>query len=312
MEKHVLPEPEGPEGDVRVTWAHPPQHLLPPCLRVETHPDGDRVAVVVSGEVDIDTEEVLHEALREALRRSVSGVDVDLGGVDFCDCSGLNVLLCARRRALEDAKTVVLSSTGPAVGRLLSLTGTRGLFGGPDTTAATMANDHGEDFPDGGSRVDERERPDGSEGDPKSMATDREPDLMAPDRDPNRMAAPDREPDPPAADRDLKPIATDRDLDTEADQDLHIELVQLRRALQTRPVIDLARGVLMASFALSPQDAWNVLVTVSQKTNTKLHHVAEDLVAAVNGDAPPGPLRQELAAAVTAVKEPTGAHPGGA
>ncbi|MEV6737972.1 anti-sigma factor antagonist [Streptomyces sp. NPDC051104] len=274
MVERVLPEPDSADGDVRVTWAHPPQHLLPPSLRVETHQDGDRVAVVVSGELDIDTEQALQDALREAVRRSVRGVDVDLGGVDFCDCSGLNVLLSARRQALADAKTLTLGPIGPSVDRLLSLTGTRALF---DTspTAGTAAGD-GQD-----GRIPQRHGPPRLEERPED--TDRDPHIA----------------------QDLAP---DRDLDPASERDLHIELVQLRRAMQTRPVIDLARGVLMASFALTPQDAWDVLVTVSQKTNTKLHNVAEDLVAAVNGDAPPGPLRQELAAAVTALKEPSGAH----
>ncbi|MGR6968943.1 anti-sigma factor antagonist [Streptomyces cynarae] len=275
MDERVLPEPDSANGDVRVTWAHPPQHLLPPCLRVETHQDGDRVAVVVCGELDIDTEQALQDALREAVRRSVRGVDVDLGGVDFCDCSGLNVLLSARRQALADAKTLTLGPTGPSVDRLLSLTGTRALFD-TSSTAGTAARD-GQD-----GRITQRHGPPRREERPED--TDRDPHI-----------APD--------------LTPDRDLDPASERDLHIELVQLRRAMQTRPVIDLARGVLMASFALTAQDAWDVLVTVSQKTNTKLHNVAEDLVAAVNGDAPPGALREELAAAVNAVKEPSGARP---
>jgi anti-anti-sigma factor len=214
------------------------------------------VTVAVSGELDIDTEQTLHDALRQALQRSVSGVDVDLGGVDFCDCSGLNVLLSVRRRALEDAKTLALTSTGPAVDRLLSLTGTHRLFATPDSTAPRAGNSH--------------------DGYPRES----------------------RSPSP------------EEDGAEYTDRELHIELVQLRRAMKTRPVIDLARGVLMASFALNAQDAWNVLVTVSQNTNTKLHHVAEDLVAAVTGGEPPGPVRQELAAAVTALKEPSGARSG--
>ncbi|MFF4212000.1 anti-sigma factor antagonist [Streptomyces sp. NPDC001796] len=275
MDERVLPEPDSADGDVRVTWAHPPQHLLPPCLRVESHQDGDRVAVTVSGELDIDTEQALQDALREAVQRSVRGVDVDLGGVDFCDCSGLNVLLSARRQALTDAKTLTLGPTGPSVDRLLSLTGTRALFG-TSPSVGTAAGD-GQD-----GRLRQQHGP------PQRQERPEDPDL-----DPN--SAPD--------------LAPDRDLDPAGERDLHIELVQLRRAMQTRPVIDLARGVLMASFALSAQDAWDVLVTVSQKTNTKLHNVAEELVAAVNGDAPPGPLRLELAAAVTALKEPSGARP---
>ena len=83
--------------------------------------------------------------------------------------------------------------------------------------------------------------------------------------------------------------------------ELGVEVVQLRRAMQTRPTIDLARGVLMASFGLSPQDAWEVLVAVSQHTNTKLHRLADGLVEAVQGDPLPEPLRREVAAAVARV-----------
>ncbi|MER5296496.1 ANTAR domain-containing protein [Streptomyces pharetrae] len=83
--------------------------------------------------------------------------------------------------------------------------------------------------------------------------------------------------------------------------ELGVEVVQLRRAMQTRPTIDLARGVLMASFGLSPEDAWEVLVAVSQHTNTKLHRLADGLVEAVQGDPLPEPLRREVAAAVARV-----------
>lgn len=250
MVKRPLPEPGSRDEAVGGAGTHPPEHPGRSWLTVEARREGDRVIVLVSGELDIDTEEALQDALGDALRRSVSGVDIDLGRVDFCDCSGLNVLLGVRRRALEDAKTLTLRAAGPSVERLLSLTGTRSLFGPPPTLPGTAVNGH--------------------------------------DRHPRQHQ------DSP--EEDERPGDTDRAL--------HIELVQLRRAMQTRPVIDLARGVLMASFALSAQDAWNVLVTVSQRTNTKLHHVAENLVEAVNGDAPPGLVRQELATAVTAVKDP--------
>jgi hypothetical protein len=87
----------------------------------------------------------------------------------------------------------------------------------------------------------------------------------------------------------------------EAHQDPRIELVQLRRAMRTRPVIDLARGVLMASFGLSPERAWEALVTASQNTNTKLHHVAEEIVSAVTGPPLSEALQQQLAATLAAL-----------
>lgn len=85
-------------------------------------------------------------------------------------------------------------------------------------------------------------------------------------------------------------------------EDLRIEVVQLRRAMQTRPVIDLARGILMASFGLGVEESWRVLVLASQNTNTKLYHLARDLVAAVLGEPPADAVQEQVAAAVAKVR----------
>jgi anti-anti-sigma factor len=90
----------------------------------------------------------------------------------------------------------------------------------------------------------------------------------------------------------------------EDDQDLRAEVAQLRRAMQTRPTIDLARGILMASFGLSPEAAWSVLVRTSQNTNTKLHQLAQDLVGTVRGTTLPEQVQQQLAAAVAGTSRP--------
>jgi len=214
-----------------------------PSLRIEAHAVGDRVLVVLAGDVDIDTDQALQRAAQGALTRSASGVDLDLSGVEFCDCSGLNVLLRLRRRALEDGKTVAVRAASDPVERLLAVTHTRSLFARAGDTMAA---------------VDDRDALPGERPVPREVGT----------------------------------------LPDDVEQDLGVELVQLRRAMQTRPIIDLARGVLMASFRLSAEEAWTVLVTVSQRTNTKLHHVADELVGAVKGDSLPEPLQQELAAAV--------------
>ncbi|MEU7229316.1 ANTAR domain-containing protein [Streptomyces chrestomyceticus] len=88
-------------------------------------------------------------------------------------------------------------------------------------------------------------------------------------------------------------------------QDLRTEVAQLRRAMQTRPVIDLARGILMATFSLSAEAAWTVLVTTSQKTNTKLHRLAQQLLDSHHGTALADTTRKHLTDAVTAVKADT-------
>lgn len=86
----------------------------------------------------------------------------------------------------------------------------------------------------------------------------------------------------------------------------HPELEQLRRAMETRPVIDQAHGVLMAAYRCTPPAAWDVLVAVSQHTNVKLHKVAAALVAGTQGEPLPEPFSSALKTALrrTAQREP--------
>lgn len=54
---------------------------------------------------------------------------------------------------------------------------------------------------------------------------------------------------------------------------------QLRQAMETRGVIGQAQGLLMARYGIGPEEAFGLLVKRSQDTNTKLHDIAERLVA---------------------------------
>jgi anti-anti-sigma factor len=82
--------------------------------------------------------------------------------------------------------------------------------------------------------------------------------------------------------------------------ELRTEVEQLRQAILTRPVIDQARGVLMATHACSSDQAWNVLREASQLSNTKLRKVAAVVTAGAGGGGPvPSPeLRQALRTAI--------------
>ncbi|MCZ4608083.1 ANTAR domain-containing protein [Streptomyces chartreusis] len=79
---------------------------------------------------------------------------------------------------------------------------------------------------------------------------------------------------------------------------LYEETEQLKEALERRPVIDVARGVLMATWSCTEEEAWRMLVRVSQHSNTKLHDVAEAVVAATQHKPMPAHLQDHLAAAV--------------
>lgn len=79
---------------------------------------------------------------------------------------------------------------------------------------------------------------------------------------------------------------------------LYEETEQLKEALERRPVIDVARGVLMATWSCTEQEAWQMLVRVSQHSNTKLHDVAEAVVATTQQVPMSADLQEHLAAAV--------------
>ncbi|WP_238426674.1 ANTAR domain-containing protein [Streptomyces adustus] len=91
---------------------------------------------------------------------------------------------------------------------------------------------------------------------------------------------------------------------TYSSSDLAAENAQLRRALRTRATIDMARGMLMSSFHLTPQQSWQVLVTTSQHSNTKLHLIANALLQTADGRTLPDPLAGHLATAVQAHGNP--------
>jgi hypothetical protein len=53
----------------------------------------------------------------------------------------------------------------------------------------------------------------------------------------------------------------------------------VERAFSTRSVIDQARGLVMGRLRVGPEEAFNLLIRFSSRTNTKLSVVAADLVA---------------------------------
>ncbi|MGW7203147.1 ANTAR domain-containing protein [Streptomyces sp. NPDC054837] len=82
---------------------------------------------------------------------------------------------------------------------------------------------------------------------------------------------------------------------------LRKEIEQLRHAMNTRPVIDIARGILMAGWSCIPEEAWEILVRVSQHSNTQLHDVAEAVMATVRQEPMPAHLQEHLACTVAAL-----------
>jgi anti-sigma B factor antagonist len=91
-------------------------------LRVEIRPGVPAVAEV-SGDVDIVTAPWLRETLLLAIQRYGPAISVDLQGVTFLDCAGVNALLATERRArVEGGQVQVTRSSAPAW-RVISLLG---------------------------------------------------------------------------------------------------------------------------------------------------------------------------------------------
>lgn len=84
-------------------------------------------------------------------------------------------------------------------------------------------------------------------------------------------------------------------------QVLQEEIDQLRHAIASRPVIDQARGILMATHGCSSEEAWAILREASQLSNTKLRVVAAALTegAQPDGPPPPEPVRTALRTALS-------------
>jgi ANTAR domain len=71
---------------------------------------------------------------------------------------------------------------------------------------------------------------------------------------------------------------TQREELVEKIEELQEEIAQLRQALVSHAVVDQAIGVVLALSGLRPEQGWEVLKAVSQRTNTKLRDVAQHVV----------------------------------
>lgn len=86
------------------------------CIRRQ----GSVGLVFASGEIDLVTADHLEESIVEICDQGVAEVVVDLRGVTFMDCSGVKVLLGARRRA-DDGEMGLTVIPSASVNRILEI-----------------------------------------------------------------------------------------------------------------------------------------------------------------------------------------------
>ena len=79
--------------------------------------------VALSGESDVNTVRFVREFLATQVAAGERRVVVDLSGLEFMDCAGLQELLHAHQTLLELGGSMALAGPGRVVARVLQLTG---------------------------------------------------------------------------------------------------------------------------------------------------------------------------------------------
>ncbi|MEW1698453.1 STAS domain-containing protein [Streptomyces sp. NPDC093249] len=110
----------------------------PARLRVEVRTVGASELLAPSGELDHHTADLLRDPLDGALDAGRSRLVVDCSGLEFCDSTGLNVLLAARLRAEAAGGGVHLVAMRPAVARVFRITGAEAVFTLHETLATAL------------------------------------------------------------------------------------------------------------------------------------------------------------------------------
>lgn len=84
---------------------------------------GEYAVISVTGEIDMYTAPQLREAVRQLSSEGRLRVAIDLTPTEFCDSTGLGVLIGARRRLSDSGGSLVVVCANPRIRKLLDLTG---------------------------------------------------------------------------------------------------------------------------------------------------------------------------------------------
>ncbi|MFF3752887.1 STAS domain-containing protein [Streptomyces sp. NPDC002018] len=109
-------------------------------LRVEVRTEGRSEIVAVAGELDHHTAELLRAPLDEALEQGRARLVIDCSQLEFCDSTGLNVLLGARLKADAEGGGVHLVGMLPVVARVFEITGADAVFTVHDSLEDALAD----------------------------------------------------------------------------------------------------------------------------------------------------------------------------
>jgi len=99
-------------------------------LNVSSRFQGDHVIVTTAGEIDLYTAPKLQSDLAAIVDDAAPAarIVIDMSGVEFCDSTGMNVLLSCLRQVRERGGELELASPRTAVLKILAVTGLDSVF----------------------------------------------------------------------------------------------------------------------------------------------------------------------------------------
>ncbi|MEU5340613.1 MULTISPECIES: STAS domain-containing protein [unclassified Streptomyces] len=109
-------------------------------LLVEVREEGASAVVTPAGELDHHTADLLREPIEDCLDRGFARLVVDCSRLEFCDSTGLNVLLGARLKAEAAGGGVHLAGMLPVVSRVFEITGAEAVFTLHDTLEEALSD----------------------------------------------------------------------------------------------------------------------------------------------------------------------------
>jgi len=107
-----------PEYTTSASMCEPPFEVS--VQRARKPLDG-RTELAIRGDIDLLTTPELQQVLFATVDGGHPRIVVDIGGVDFCDCRGFEVLAAATRRAQEAGCQLTIINPTPIVRRLFDL-----------------------------------------------------------------------------------------------------------------------------------------------------------------------------------------------
>ncbi|MEV7684985.1 STAS domain-containing protein [Streptomyces bungoensis] len=99
------------------------------ALAISTHPSpAGPVVLRLAGELDHYTGPDLRQAVEDLLRTSGAGIVADLSGLDYCDSTGITVIITAYHRAEAMGSAFSVGGLSPAMSQLFRVAGLDQIF----------------------------------------------------------------------------------------------------------------------------------------------------------------------------------------